>query len=238
MTRSISTAMILGAGLGLRMRPISATRPKPLIAIGGRTIIDRLIDKLIASGISRLVVNVHWLADQMRAHLASRRDIEIIISDETDELLDSGGGVVKALPILGPDPFIVLNGDSVWIDPWRPSLMRLKNQFDPDTMDCFMLLAATLRSIGYDGPGDYLMAADGQLTRRPPMIQSPFVYCGAFIAQPALFADAPKGPFSLNRLWDRAQEAGRLYGMLHDGPWLHAGTPDALNDIEFFLKDY
>jgi len=230
--------MILVAGLGLRMRPISQTLPKPLIRLAGRAIIDRLIDKLRAAGISRVVVNVHWLPDQMRAHLAGRSDIEILISDETSGLLDSGGGVRQALDLLGTDPFFVLNGDSVWVDSWAPSLGRMIAQFDAGRMDCLMLLASTIRAIGYDGSGDFLMMADGRLERRPALIQSPFVYCGAFIAQRSLFADAPAGAFSMNLLWDRAQAADRLFGIRHDGPWLHAGTPEALADIETFLKDF
>jgi MurNAc alpha-1-phosphate uridylyltransferase len=219
------------------MRPISLDKPKPLIELGGRTIIDRLLDKLRAAGIHRVVVNVHWLADKMRAHLARRTDLEIIISDETSGLLDSGGGIMKALPSLGEDPFIVLNGDSVWVDTLHPSLNRLIQNFDPDRMECLMLLAATIRSIGYDGPGDFLMEADGRLIRRPESILTPFVYCGAFIANQTLFRDAPAGAFSLNLLWDRAAEEGRLFGLRHDGPWLHAGTPEALEEIEAFLAD-
>jgi MurNAc alpha-1-phosphate uridylyltransferase len=236
MTAPIHSAMILGAGLGLRMRPLSLVTPKPLIEIGGRPIIDRLIDKLIAAKIARVVVNIHWLPSKMRAHLAGRTDIEIVISDETEELLDSGGGVYKALDALGPDPFLVLNGDSLWVDTLHPALGRMINSFDPARMDCLMLMAATIRSIGYEGAGDYMMAADGQLTRRNPLIQAPFVYCGAHILSPAQFVDLPGPKFSLNRLWDRAQEAWRLYGLRHDGAWLHAGTPDALVDIETFLK--
>ena len=237
MTR-IHSAMILGAGLGLRMRPISLDTPKPLIELGGRTIIDRLLDKLLAAGISRVIVNVHWLADKMRAHLARRTDLDIVISDETSGLLDSGGGIIKALPDLGDGPFIVLNGDSVWVDTLHPSLTRLIENFDANRMDCLMLLAATIRALGYDGPGDFLMEADGRLIRRPDSMLTPFVYCGAFIANQTLFHDAPMGAFSLNQLWDRAAEDGRLFGLRHDGPWLHAGTPEALEEIEAFLADF
>jgi MurNAc alpha-1-phosphate uridylyltransferase len=219
------------------MRPVSLETPKPLIELAGRTIIDRLLDKLRAAGITRVVVNVHWLADKMRAHLACRRDFDIVISDETSGLLDSGGGIIKALPDLGDEPFIVLNGDSVWVDRLHPSLTRLIQNFDPDRMDCLMLLAATIRALGYDGPGDFLMEADGRLIRRPESMLTPFVYCGAFIAHQTLFRDAPTGPFSLTRLWDRAAEDGRLFGLRHDGPWLHAGTPAALEEIEVFLAD-
>lgn len=244
MTASVRAAMILGAGLGLRMRPLTETRPKPLLPIAGRAIIDRLIDKLVAAGITRVVVNVHWLADQMRDHLAARRDVEIILSDETDGLRDSGGGVVKALPQLGDDPFLVLNGDSVWVDTLRPTLPRLIRAFDPAAMDCLLLLASTVLSVGYEGAGDYDLKSDGRARRRHPSHQAAFVYAGVFVATPALFKDweafatGPLGAFSLNRLWDRAQEADRLYGLRHDGPWLHAGTPEGLREIEAFLDRY
>jgi len=235
---TIRTAMILSAGLGLRMRPLTLSVPKPMIPLAGRPIIDRLIDKLVDAGITRVVVNLHWLGDILRTHLARRTDIEILFSDESDHLLDSGGGIVKALPLLGDDPFIVLNGDSIWVDTLHPALGRLINAYQPDRMSWLMLMASTIRSLGYDGQGDFLMEPDGRLRRKPPLITAPFVYCGAFVTDHHAFRDAPTGPFSLNGLWDQAQDQDRLFGLRHDGPWLHAGTPDALIEIEIFLADY
>ena len=231
-------AMVLGAGLGLRMRPLTLQTPKPLIPIGGRAIIDRLIDKLVAAGIERVVVNVHHLADKMRDHLNRRADIEIIISDESGALLDSGGGVRNALPHLGNEPFLVLNGDSVWIDTFPPVLNRLIATFDPAKMDFLMLLSATVQSIGYEGSGDYDLASDGRARRRLPSHQAAFIYAGLHALHPRVFAAAPAGPFSLNRLWDVAQDSDRLFGLRHHGPWLHAGTPEGLEEIERFLARY
>lgn len=230
--------MILGAGLGVRMRPLTLKTPKPLLPLGRQPIIDRLIDKLVAAGFERAVVNVHHLAGKMRDHLSRRADIEIVISDESEGLLDSGGGVRKALPHLGAEPFLVLNGDSVWIDTFPPVLKRLIEQFDPETMDFLMLFSASVQSIGYEGPGDYDLMPDGRARRRRPSHQAAFVYAGVHALHPRVFRDAPEGPFSLNRLWDRAQDSDRLFGLRHHGPWLHAGTPEALDEIEKFLAGY
>jgi len=220
------------------MRPLTLTTPKPLLTIGGVALIDRLIDRLEAAGVERIVVNVHHLADKMRAHLAARRGVEIVISDETGGLRDSGGGIVQALPQLGSEPFLVLNGDSLWVDMSQPLLQRLAQMVDPTRMDFLMAFAGTVQAIGYDGPGDYDLLPDGRARRRRFSHQAPFVYAGVLIAHPRAFDRAPAGPFSLNRLWDRAQEADRLFALRHDGPWLHAGTPAALDQIEHFLARY
>jgi MurNAc alpha-1-phosphate uridylyltransferase len=221
-------AMVLAAGLGLRMRPITETIPKPLVTVAGRTLIDHILDPLAEAGVQTAVVNVHYRAEQMERHLAGRRAPRIIVSDERELLLDSGGGVKKALPHLGSRPFFVLNADSFWIDGPVPNLVRLAESFDPAGMDILMLLAATSTSVGYDGIGDYAMNPFGALRRRGEREVVPFVYAGVFIIRPDLFEDTPDKPFSLNLLFNRAQSAGRLYGLRLDGFWLHVGTPAAI----------
>ena len=224
--------MVLAAGLGLRMRPLTLEKPKPLIEVAGKTLIDHILDPLAEAGVGTAVVNVHHHADQMERHVSRRTSPHVIVSDERAKLLDSGGGVKKALPHLGRDPFFVLNADSFWIDGPRSNLVRLAEVFDPEAMDLLMLIAATATSTGYDGTGDYLMGPDGRLTRKVERQVVPFAYAGVFIIRPELFADTPDGPFSLNLLFDRAQAAGRLYGLRLDGLWLHVGTPDAIGLAE------
>lgn len=228
----IASAMILAAGLGTRLRPITETTPKPLVRVAGRSMIDWLIDRLERAGVERVVVNVHHLADRMEAHLSTRATPEIVISDERARLLDSGGGVRRALPALGDGPFFVLNADSIWIEGARPNLTRLAEAWRADRHDMLMLVAPTATSVGYDGRGDFAFEPDGRLRRRREREVTPFVYAGALIATPALFADAPEGPFSLNLLFDRAAEAGRLHGVRLDGVWLHVGDPLALAEAE------
>jgi MurNAc alpha-1-phosphate uridylyltransferase len=194
--------------------------------------LDHMLDKLADAGVRDAVVNVHYLADQIEAHLASRNMPSVTISDERGQLLETGGGVVQALPLLGPDPFFHVNADTIWIEGARPNLVRLAEAFDPARMDVLLLLASTATSTGYDGRGDFVMATDGRLTRRGERDVTPFVYAGAAILTPALFADAPAGAFSLNRIFDTAQAAGRLYGLRLDGIWMHVGTPDAIGEAE------
>jgi MurNAc alpha-1-phosphate uridylyltransferase len=221
-------AMVLAAGLGLRMRPLTDTLPKPLVRVGGKTLLDHVLDRLAEAGVERAVVNVHYLAEQIERHLAGRPVPQIAISDERDNLLDTGGGVVKALPELGSAPFFHVNADTIWIDGVRSNLVRLAESFDPDRMDALLLLAPTAASIGYSGRGDFGMTPDGRLHRRAEREVVPFVYAGAALLTPALFRDAPAGAFSLNRLFDRAIENDRLYGMRLEGVWMHVGTPDAI----------
>lgn len=225
-------AMVLAAGLGLRMRPLTEAMPKPLVSVAGRALIDHILDPLAEAGVLTAVVNVHYRADQMEQHLAARREPRIVVSDERDALLDSGGGVRKALPRLGAGPFFVLNADSFWIDGPRPNLRRLAEAFDPAAMDVLMLLAATSTSVGYDGRGDYAMDAFGRLRRRSEREIAPFVYAGVFICRREIFDGAPEGAFSLNRLFDKAQAEGRLFGLRLDGIWLHVGTPAAVAAAE------
>jgi MurNAc alpha-1-phosphate uridylyltransferase len=226
------TAMVLAAGLGERMRPLTDRLPKPLVPVGGKALLDHVLDRLAAAGIERAVVNVHYLADLIEHHLAGRNGPQIVISDERQELLGTGGGVVKALAALGAEPFIHVNSDTLWIDGVRPNLQRLAEAFDPAAMDALLLLAPVTDSIGYSGRGDFTMASDGRLTRRPEREVAPFVYAGAALLRPELFRDAPAGAFPLTRLFDRAAEAGRLHGLRLEGVWMHVGTPEAIAEAE------
>lgn len=225
-------AMVLAAGLGTRMRPLTDRIPKPLVTVGGKPLIDHVLDRLVAAGVARAVVNVHYLADQIVAHLAARRRPAIAISDERDRILGTGGGVVRALPLIGEAPFFHVNSDTLWIEGPRPNLERLAAGFDPARMDALLLMAATAASIGYDGRGDYAMGADGTLRKRAEREVVPFVYAGAAILSPAMFADAPAGEFSLTRLFARAEEASRLHGLRLEGTWMHVGTPAAVAAAE------
>ena len=224
------SAMVLAAGFGVRMKPFTDTLPKPLIQVGGKALLDHVLDRLDAVGVERVVVNVHYLPDLIERHLAGRRGI--VISDERDRLLETGGGVVRALPLLGPAPFFLVNSDTMWIDGVKPNLARLAEAFEPERMDALLLVAATATSVGYVGRGDYSMSPDGRLQRRGERDVVPFVYAGAAIFSPALFAGAPNGPFSLTRLFDRAEAAGRLHGLRLEGVWMHVGTPAALREAE------
>ena len=225
-------AMVMAAGLGTRMRPMTDDRPKPLVMVAGKTLIDHALDRLVAAGVTLAVVNVHYMADMVKAHLSKRSDIEIRYSEEADALLGTGGGVVKALPLLGEAPFFLVNADTLWIDGVRPNLARLAEAFDPARMDILLLMAPTTSSIGYEGSGDYAMLPDGALRKRRELQVVPFVYAGAAIISPSLFADAPNGEFSLTRMFDSANERERLFGLRLDGVWMHVGTPDAVHAAE------
>ena len=235
MSNSVTSAMVLAAGFGTRMRPLTDKIPKPLVPLNGKPLIDHALDRLAAAGITHAVVNVHHFADQIEAHLADRTKPAITISDERGMLLDTGGGVVKALPLLGPRPFVIHNSDSAWVEGVGSNIARLIAAFDPERMDSLLLLALGATSLGYDGHGDFLMAPDGVLTRRPERGESPFAFTGVSIAHPRLFEGAPEGPFSLNVLWDRAIERKRLYGLRLDGVWMHVGTPQAVEDAERWI---
>jgi MurNAc alpha-1-phosphate uridylyltransferase len=225
-------AMVLAAGLGLRMRPLTDHMPKPLVSVAGQPLLDHVLDKLAAAGVSEAVVNVHYLPDQIIEHVKARKQPRVIISDERDQVLGTGGAVVKALPLLGPEPFFHVNADTMWIDGVRPNLARLAETFDPARMDILLLMAATTSSIGYGGRGDYSMLPDGALRKRREHQVVPFVYAGAAIMSPSIFADASAGEFSLTRLFDRANEQERLFGLRLDGVWMHVGTPDAVRAAE------
>ena len=227
-----SKAMVLAAGLGLRMRPLTDHLPKPLVSVAGRPLLDHVLDKLAAAGVSEAVVNVHYLPDQIIAHTASRASPRVIISDERNQVLGTGGGVVKALPKLGTAPFFHVNSDTLWIDGVQSNLTRLADAFDAARMDILLLMAPTASSIGYSGRGDYAMLPDGALRKRREHQVVPFVYAGAAILSPRIFADAPEGEFSLTRMFDAANEQERLFGLRLDGVWMHVGTPDAVTAAE------
>jgi MurNAc alpha-1-phosphate uridylyltransferase len=229
-------AMVLAAGRGERMRPLTDTLPKPLVVVAGKPLLDHVLDRLAAAGVERAVVNVHYLADLIENHLAGRKAPRIVISDERAQLLDTGGGVVMALPALGRAPFFHINSDTIWIDSVKPNLERLAEVFDPATMDALLLLAPSTESIGYSGRGDFVMMPDRRLRRRGEREVAPFVYAGAAILRPELFDGAPKGPFSLTRLFDRAAEAGRLHGLRLEGVWMHVGTPEAIAKAEAAIR--
>jgi MurNAc alpha-1-phosphate uridylyltransferase len=225
-------AMVLAAGIGMRMRPLTDRMPKPLVNVGGRALIDHVLDRLADAGVERAIVNVHHFADQIERHLAGRQHPQVVISDERERLLDTGGGIVKSLATLGDDPFFLVNADTIWIEGVRPNLDRLAAAFDPAAMDGLLLLAPTATSIGYEGRGDYALAADGRLRRRAEREIVPFVYAGAAILAPALFDAPPVGAFSLTRLFDRAEAHGRLHGLRLEGLWMHVGTPAAIAEAE------
>ncbi len=225
---SPTTAMVLAAGLGLRMRPLTEHMPKPLVSVAGKPLLDHVLDKLADNGVERAVVNVHYLPDQIIDHLAGRTRPAITISDERDQVLGTGGGVVKALPQLGSAPFFHVNSDTLWIDGVKPNLARLADAFDPARMDVLLLLAPTAGSIGYAGSGDYAMDVHGLLRKRREHEVVPFVYAGVAILKPEIFAGAPQGEFALTRIFDQAEAEGRLCGLRLDGLWMHVGTPDAI----------
>ena len=225
-------AMVLAAGLGVRMRPLTDKMPKPLVRVAGQPLLDHVLDKLGNAGVGEAVINVHYLPDQIIEHTRARSRPRVIISDERDQVLGTGGAVVKALPLLGNTPFFHVNADTMWIDGVRPNLARLAEAFDPARMDILLLMAPTTSSIGYTGRGDYSMLPDGALRTRRELQVVPFVYAGAAIMSPSLFADAPAGEFSLTKMFDRANEQERLFGLRLDGVWMHVGTPDAVQDAE------
>jgi len=224
-------AMILAAGLGLRMRPLTETTPKPLVKVAGKPLIAHALDRLTAAGVEQVVVNIHHLPEQVEAW-ARAQPTPVVISDERDRLLDTGGGVAKALPLLGDEPFFVLNSDSAWIEGARPALERMREAWRPADMDGLLLVSPTAQTVGYCGQGDFHLDPQGRLARRASGQVAPFVFAGCHLAAPQLFAGAPEGPFSMNLLWDRALATGRLYGIRHDGVWLHVGTPDAIPPAE------
>jgi MurNAc alpha-1-phosphate uridylyltransferase len=229
------SAIVLAAGLGTRMRPYNGHIPKPLVTVGGKSLIDYGLDRLADAGVERAVVNVHHLADAVERHLATRQRPRIVISDERAELLGTGGGIAKALPQLGDTPFFLVNSDTLWLDGVKPNFARLAGAFDAAAMDVLLLLAPTTDSIGYSGRGDYMMLADGRLRRRAEHEVAPFIYAGAAILTPALFGGAPAGAFPLTRLFDRAGQNGRLFGLRLEGVWMHVGTPEAVAAAETAL---
>lgn len=229
--------MVMAAGLGTRMRPLTNDRPKPLVEVRGKALIDHAVDRLVAAGVTMIVVNAHYKLDMLKAHLARRKDVEIRISEEHDELLGTGGGILKALPNFEGEPFFVHNSDSVWVEGLGHALDRMIERWDGDNMDALLLMASMVTSLGFEGTGDFQMDAEGRLARVPPQRLSPFAYPGVQIVHPRLFDAAPGPSFSMNRLWDVAIEKERLYGVRLDGVWIHVGTPEAVREADDFLSD-
>lgn len=235
--KSPKRAMVLAAGLGTRMRPLTNHLPKPLVKVRGKALIDHVIDRLVGAGVELVVVNLHHHGALLKDHLAKRRDVEIRLSDESDRVLGSGGGIFKALSILGDEPFFVHNADSIWVEGYGHALARMTERWDGEEMDALLLVAALVNAIGYEGPGDFMMDADGRLSRVPEQRLSPFAFPGVQIIHPRFFDGCSEGDFSINPLWDRAIARDRLYGMRLEGVWMHVGTPDALAQTEEYLAD-
>jgi N-acetyl-alpha-D-muramate 1-phosphate uridylyltransferase len=228
-----SCAMVLAAGYGHRMRPLTDNRPKPLVPFAGKPLLDHVLDRLADAGVACAVVNVHYLPEQIEAHLATRIRPEILISDERAQILDTGGAVQKALPLLGSAPFFVHNSDSVWIERNGSALRQMMQAWDEDAMDSLLLLAPVATSLGYSGRGDYAIGANGRpCRRRRDDAAVPHVFAGVSINHPRIFQNCPDGPFSILRLWDEAESAGRLAAIQLDGQWMHIGTPEALAEAE------
>ena len=230
-TTAPTTAMVLAAGLGTRMRPLTDDRPKALVEVAGRALIDHVLDRLADAGVTTAVVNVHWFADRLESHLAPRTRPAVVISDERAELLETGGGLKKAAPLLGPDPVFVANIDSVWVDR-GDALADLIRLWDPQTMDAALLLARREGAIGFEGDGDFFLGDDGRLTFRGDAPSAPFAYMGVHITRPDYADGGPDGPFSLSGLWRKSAAAGRLYGCVLDGDWMHVGDPQARDEAE------
>jgi MurNAc alpha-1-phosphate uridylyltransferase len=236
MTTLGKTAMVLAAGFGQRMRPLTLTRPKPLVEVAGKALIDYGFERLREAGVSTAIVNVHYLPDQIETWAKRQAAPKILISDERAEILDTGGGVGLALPLLGETPFFVINSDSFWIDDGEPALDRLRKAWDDSAMDCLLLLSPLSRTVGYDGSGDFVRDETGRLQRKGKAEGEALAYIGGYLVSPRLFANAPHGKFSMNLLWDRAIASGRLFGLEHTGRWLHVGTPEAIPLAEQALK--
>lgn len=226
------TAMVLAAGLGTRMRPLTGDRPKALVELDGRPLIDHVLDRLAEAGVARAVVNVHYFADRLERHLARRERPEVLISDERGELLETGGGLKKARPLLGEAPVLVANIDSVWVEEGEPALSALGRAWDPARMDACLLLARMERSIGFDTPGDFFLEPDGRLRFRGASPTAPYAFMGVHITKPQIVDAEPEGPFSLSILWRRLADEGRLHGVAFDGLWMHVGDPAARDEAE------
>ena len=230
------TAMILAAGLGTRMRPLTETTPKALVPVDGQPLIDWAIRRFAEAGIETLVVNTHHHADQLNAHLDTVDGVTVSVTHEAD-LLETGGGIRNALPLLGGEPFFVANSDSIWLNGPTSTLARLVGAWDDGAMDVLLLVNATVEAVGYDGVGDFFCDPDGRLARRPELEVAPYVFTGLQMVHPRAFDGAPDGAFSMNRVFDAALEAGRLFGVVHDGVWLHVGTPEHRDEAEHLLGE-
>lgn len=229
-------AMILAAGFGTRMRPITETLPKPLIQVGGRALIDYSLDRLDEEGLREVIINVHHLGQLIESHVKRRTSPPVVFSREP-EILETGGGIAKALPLLGDKPFLVINADVMWLNGPHSALYRMAETWDESRMDGLLLLHSTVEAYGYTGMGDFNVDPAGVLSPRPERELSPFLFTGIQILHPRLFEGAPEGRFRLNVLYDRAMEKRRLYGMIHDGEWFHVGTPEGLADAEAYMQE-
>ncbi len=236
MSASPTKGMVLAAGLGTRMRPLTNTRPKPLISVAGRTLLDRALDWMADAGVEDVVVNTHYLAPQIEDHLRIRTQPRIILSSEADQLLETGGGILRALPYLGEAPFVSANSDTICLDGPTPAIARLAKHWDDEEMDALLLLHPVEKAVGYEGRGDFFLGENGELTRRGDAPSAPFVFTGVQLLHPRLFENAPAGPFSMNLLYDI--EPGRIKGLVHDGNWLHVGDPQGLQDAENWLASH
>jgi MurNAc alpha-1-phosphate uridylyltransferase len=232
----IGTAMVLAAGLGKRMRPLTATRPKPLVEVAGKALLDHVLDRLRSAGIGKVVVNAHYLADALEAHLARKAaDLDVRLSDERELLLETGGGVAKALPLIDEDHFLIANSDNLWIDGPIDAIELLASNWDDSRMDALLLLVPLARANCHSGMGDFHMDGNGRIARRRPSRVAPFVFTGVQIVSKRLFHDLPEGAFSFNLLWDRAIADGRAFGLVHQGLWFDVGTPPAIARTEMLL---
>lgn len=231
---AIETAMVLGAGFGTRMAPLTDTMPKPLVKLCGKALIDWPIDRLAAAGVRKFVVNTHYLPDQMAAHFAGRADV---VLNHEPEIQETGGGVRDALDKIGDKPFFVTTSDAVWFDGIRPAVLRMLDAWDAEKMDALLLLVPVSASYGYDGPGDYYLEPDARARHRGDRLVAPYLFGGLQILKPGLFEDAPAGPFPLRRIYNKVQEADRLYGVTHDGEWYHVGTPASLKEVEEVIAE-
>jgi MurNAc alpha-1-phosphate uridylyltransferase len=233
-----TTAMVMAAGLGKRMRPLTATRPKPLIEVAGKALLDHVLDRLRAAGVKKVVVNVHYLADALEAHLAGRaKELEVVISDERNLLMETGGALVQAAPLIDSDPFLAVNSDNLWVDGPADALRLLASHWDDTKMDALLLLVPLARAGNHRGMGDFHMDRSGRLKRRRQSHVAPFVFTGVQMLSKRLLRDAPEGPFSTNVLWDRAIAQGRCFGAVHQGLWFDVGTPRSIPQTEVALQD-
>ena len=232
------TAMIMAAGLGKRMRPLTATKPKPLIEVAGKALLDHVLDRLRSAGVGKVVVNVHYLADAVEAHLGSRtHGLDVVISDERKLLMETGGGLMQAADLIDSDPFLAINSDNLWIDGPADTLKLLASHWDDSTMDALLLLVPLARAQNHRGMGDFHMDRQGRLRRRDKSRVAPFVFTGIQMLSKRLLRDAPDGPFSTNIFWDRAIEEGRCFGAVHQGLWFDVGTPRSIKLTEATLED-
>lgn len=235
---SVKTAMFLAAGLGTRMRPLSLTTPKPLIPVSGKALLDYTLDAAVEAGIERAIVNVHYLPEQVETHMAERTDIEVLISDERAELLETGGAIVKARDLLGDDPVYVINTDAFWVNTPANPFETLASRYDPGRMDDLLLLADRSRSVGYHGKGDFELHDDGRISRRDPERETSWAYAGVRITKPALYDGEALRPFSANLIWNKSLEAGRLFGCPLDAQWMHVGDPATIIEAENWMLEH